>query len=184
MLIQLNLSIFTKRIATILLALLPLLFSCSGNEGNGTTSVENKKTTETKDAQSNAPADACSLLTEEDAKAVLGNAITKGTSTVSMCQYLSASDKLSQAGESVSIQLNYGAGSNFDTYITDTEKDLKVKTKPVAGVGDKAVFAGGQLIVLQGQNFMTVIVGKKLSEEEQIAAEKTIAQKAIGRLGK
>lgn len=35
----------------------------------------------------------------------------------------------------------------------------------------------GQLIVLKGKDFLIVIVGKKMGEEEQITAEKAIAQK-------
>ena len=134
------------------------------------------------EATGNTPAEACSLITEEEAKAVLGSAVTKGMSTATMCQYLSASDEISKAGESVSIELHPGAASEFDNYVSTIEKDLNVKTKPVTGIGDKAFFAEGQLIVSKGNDFMIVIVGKKMGEEEHIAIEKNIAQKAIDRL--
>jgi hypothetical protein len=48
-------------------------------------------------------------------QSILGNAVTKSVSTGDMCQYVSASDELQKAGESVSIQLNLGAGDQFDT---------------------------------------------------------------------
>lgn len=168
--------------------LMPALFfvlfqcACSGNEAKDGTASEGTKSPKTAETRSSRPADACSLLTEEEAKNALGGPVTKGMSTESMCQYLSASDELSKAGESVSIQVNYGAASEFDNYVAATEKDLNLKTRAIPGIGDKAVFAEGQLIVSKGQNFMTVIVGKRMSEEEQIAAEKAIAQKAIERL--
>ena len=170
---------FTKVLS---FTLISFLYACSGNDGSGTRSGNNQEATAKEETKTTPATEACSLLTEEEAKAVLGNAVTKGMSTTSMCQYVSASDELSKAGENVSIQLHYGAGSEFDAYVSNTEKDLKVKTKPVDGIGDKAVFAEGQLMVLKGQDFMIVIVGKKMNEEEQINVEKTIAQKAIERL--
>jgi hypothetical protein len=159
-----------------------LLYSCSGNNSGSDKTNESSGTTEKKEA-TGTTADACSLISEEEAKAILGNAVTKSVSTGDMCQYVSASDELQKAGESVSIQLNLGAGEQFDTYVSNTGTQLNVKIKPVAGIGDKAVFAAGQLLVLKGKDFITVIVGKNMGEEEQIAAEKIIAQKAIERLG-
>lgn len=157
------------------------VIACSGNEKQGSDS-ENDIQTSKQEHSSGMPADACALLTEDEAKAILGGAVTKGINTNTMCQYLSSADELSRAGESVSIELHPGAASEFDTYINNIEKDLKVKTTPVAGVGDKAVFAEGQLVVAKGNDFMIVIVGKKMGEEEQIAVEKSIAQHAIERL--
>ena len=168
--------------AIVLLALLSVLYGCSGNDNSTATTETKEQAAKASETTTNAPSDACTLLTEEEAKLLLGNAVTKGMSTATMCQYISASDELSKAGESVSIQMQYGAGSEFDAYVSNTEKDLNVKIKPVSGIGDKAVFAEGQLIVLKGKDFMIIIVGKKMNEEEQIAAEKAIAQKAIERL--
>lgn len=156
--------------------------SCSGNDNAGSHKEDQIATHETAKSSSATTKDACSLITEEEAKTILGGAVTKGMSTATMCQYLSASEEISKAGETVSIQLQPGAASEFDSYIANFEKDLNVKTKPVAGIGDKAVFAEGQLIVSKGNDFMIVIVGRKMNEEEQIAAEKAIAQKAIERL--
>ena len=161
-----------------------IFFACSGNDKASGKTEETTATTEKKETTSSNVTDACSLITEDEAKAVLGNAVTKGMSTSSMCQYLSASEEISKAGESVSIQLHPGAASEFDTYVSSAEKDLNVKTKPVTGIGDKAVFAEGQLIVSKGNDFIIVIVGKKMNEEEQIVAEKNIAQTACERMGK
>ena len=173
---------FFKEVFAATLTVIIVLQSCSGNDSAATKKEDGTVTTENQETTANVTRDACSLITEEEAKAVLGGAVTKGMSTATMCQYLSASEEISKAGESVSIQLQPGAASEFDNYIASTEKDLNVKIKPVAGIGDKAVFAEGQLIVSKGNDFMIVIVGRKMNEEEQIAAEKTIAQKAIDRL--
>ena len=170
------------RLVTLAFVFSILLYACSGNDTTETKTGDKMETAQKEEATTKAPAEACSLLTEDEAKAVLGNAVTKGMSTATMCQYLSASDEMSKVGESVSIQLHPGAASEFDSYIASTEKDLNVKTKPVTGIGDKAFFAEGQLIVSKGNDFMIVIVGKKMGEEQQIAAEKNIAQKAIDRL--
>lgn len=70
-----------------------------------------------------------------------------------MCQYLSASDEISHAGESVSVQLQYEAGSGFDPYVSNVKKDLNVKSEPVGSEGDKAVFAGGAADRFKGKRF-------------------------------
>lgn len=165
----------------VLLVAITSLLSCSGNDDSKVKTEESTTEEKTNAPNSTVATDACSLITEEEAKAILGT-VKKGMSTATMCQYISGSEELSKAGESVSIQLHPGAASEFDSYVSSAEKDLNVKTKPVSGIGDKAVFAEGQLIVSKGKDFMIVIVGKKMPEEEQIAAEKNIAQKAIDRL--
>ncbi len=156
--------------------------SCSGND-SAESQKENKVTAkELTENNSTSVKEACSLITEDEAKTILGGAVTKAMSTATMCQYLSSSEEISKAGETVSIQLQPGGASEFDSYVANIEKDLGVKTKPVAGVGDKAVFAEGSLIVAEGKDFMIVIVGRKMNEEQQIATEKNLAQKAIERL--
>lgn len=172
---------FSKTFSIVLIALLPIIQACSGNDSDHKTGV-NLPTTQKKEGATSSVTDACSLITEEEAKAVIGGPVKKVMSTPTMCQYLSASDELSKAGESVSIQIEPGAASGFDAYISSAEKNLNVKSKRVSGVGDKAAFAAGQFIVSKGDDFIIVIVGKNMIEEELIAAEKEIAQKAIERL--
>jgi hypothetical protein len=159
-----------------------LLVSCSGNNNNSTKTEEVSTSDSATDSTTAAAIDACSLITEEEVKAILGNTIQKGMGTATMCQYISGSEELNKAGESVSIQLYLGAADQFDAYLASAEKDLNAKPKSVSGVGDKAAFAAGQLIVASDRNFIVVIVGKNLPEEEQVAAEKIIAQKAIERM--
>jgi hypothetical protein len=160
------------------------LSACSGNDSKSEKTEESTSAApDNKEETTTRATDACFLITEEEAKAILGNAIQKGMSTATMCQYISGSEELSKAGESVSIQLYPNAADQYDAYLASAEKDLNAKPKTVSGVGDKAAFAAGQLIVASGKDFMVVIVGKNLPEEEHIAAEKTIAQKAIERMG-
>ena len=165
-----------------LIALNSLLYSCSGND-NGAKTNENIEATEKKESVTNTVKDVCFLITEEEAKEILGGTVKPGMITTTMCQYISGSDELSKAGESVSLQLYPGAADGIDSYIASTERNLNVKPKLISDVGDKAAFAAGQFIVSKGKDFMVIIVGKNMAEEELIAVEKTIAQKAIIRLG-
>jgi hypothetical protein len=178
MLLKLNQSVFRNAGAIAFITVGSLLFSCSGNDSAENKQAENTQVTEKKATGK----DACSLITEEEAKAVIGGPVKKAVGTESMCQYIDDSEELSKSAN-VSIQLEYGAGASYDSYITSTERNFGIKAKPVAGIGDKAFFAVGQLIVLKGPNFMMVAVGKDGTEEEILAAEKSVALKAIERLG-
>lgn len=179
MLLKLNPPIFKNQAAIAFIIATSLLYSCAENDSTENKSGDTQAIKKT-EITGTAPGP-CSLITEEEAKSVLGGPVKKGMVTESMCQYVDASDKISESGN-VSIQLNYGAGSEYDKYISDSESSFNAKAKPVSGVGDKAFFVAGQLIVLKGQNFFSVIVGKNISEEEVIAAEKSIALKAIERM--
>ena len=183
MILKPNITTASNGIIVLLFIALTVFVSCSGNDSSEKKTEEPPASASTTENTTIATADACTLITEEEAKAILGNAIQKGMSTATMCQYISGSEELSKAGESVSIQLYPNAADQYDAYLASSEKDLNAKPKPVAGVGDKAAFAAGQLIVASGKDFMVVIVGKNLPEEEHIAAEKNIAQKAIERMG-
>ena len=173
---------FLKTILKATLIVSLFLQSCSGNDSAERQTTETAATNETANSSSTNTIEACSLITEEEAKTILGAPVTKGMNAATMCQYVSASDELSKAGESVSIQLQPGAASEFENYVASMEKDLGVKTKPVTGVGDKAVFAEGQLLVSTGKDFIIVVIGRKMNEDEQITAEKNLALKAIERL--
>jgi hypothetical protein len=181
MLLKLNFSSLKNLMTKTLVVLVTLLYACSGNGNTSNKKTENSATAEKK-ATSGNTVDACSLITEDEAKTLLSSAVTKNMSTGTMCQYVSASDELSKTGESVSIQLFPGAASEFDNYVSNTEKDLNVKPIPVTGIGDKAFFAGGMLMIAKDNDFIVVILGKNMKEAEQIAAEKAIAQKAFERM--
>ena len=128
------------------------------------------------------PKPACSLLMESDAKLILGEKVQAGMQTESMCQYLSGSDDLRKAGESVSLTIHKNAGNEFDKYITDTETSMNVKTEPLNGVGQKAAWADGTLIVQQAADLLVITVGIKAEKEKQTETAKTLANKIISRM--
>jgi hypothetical protein len=157
-----------------------ILSSCSDSTGskNSTANDSGKTKTETPTSK----ATACLLLKMEDAEAILGNKVSQGISTESMCQYLSTAEELAHAGESVSLTLQKDAASEFDSYVTKTAQDMNVKTEPVTGIGDKAAWAEGSLIVAKGSDLLILMVGKKMGKQQHIDAAKTLMQKIISRM--
>ena len=131
--------------------------------------------------------DPCTLLTKEDAEAVLGANVKKGKSEglsqAAMCQYLrEKAETMAQAGESVTLQFHFSAGSSFDSYVKNAEAAFKTKAQTVTGVGDKAVFNGDQFIVRYKDDFFIILIGKKMNDAERIEAAKALAQRVIDRL--
>ena len=138
-------------------------------------------------SQPNAVLDPCTLLTKEDAEAALEASVKKltpqGLSTADTCQYLrETGDDLEQRGESVTLQVHYGGGKLFDSYVKEAEESFETKAQPVEGVGDKAAFNSGQFIVLSKNDFFVLTIGKRMSDAEKIATSKALATKVIGRL--
>ena len=125
----------------------------------------------------------CSLITEADARPILGEKVKPGTQNESMCQYISGSEELMKSGESVSLTLHRNAGSEFEKYVADTESSLSIKTEPVSGVGDRASWAEGSLIVKKGNDLLIVIVGIRTEKEKHIEMAKELANKIISRMG-
>lgn len=159
--------------------LLVLLSACN-NENTATNSSKPDSTvqqkTDTKDVK------ACNLLTESDAKSILGNAIQPGMQTETMCQYVSAAEELSKTGENVSVTYHQNAGSEFDKYIADTETSTGVKPEPLEGIGDRAAWAEGSLIVKKSSDLLVIIVGKKMEKEAHIAEARKLAMTILERL--
>jgi len=137
--------------------------------------------------QSRAAFDPCTLLTKEDAEAALEASVKKvtpqGLSTADTCQYLrEKAENLAQAGESATLQVHFGNGKLFDSYVKEAAQSFETRAQQVDGVGDKAVFISGQFIVLNKNDFFVVTIGKKMSDAERLAATKTVAQKVVARL--
>ncbi len=137
--------------------------------------------------QSAAQIDPCTLLTKEDAEAALGASVKRvtpqGLSTADSCQYSrEKADNLAQAGESVTLQVHFGSGKLFDSYVKEAEESFDTKATQVEGVGDKAVFNSGQFIVLNKNDFFVVTIGKRMSDAEKLAANKELSRKIVARL--
>jgi hypothetical protein len=137
--------------------------------------------------QSPSDIDPCTLLTKEDAESALGGPVKKitpqGLSTAETCQYLrEKAEHLAQAGESVTLQVHWGGGKLFDSYVTEAEKSFETRGQQVEGVGDNAVFNSDQFIVLSKDDFFVVTIGKRMSTTEKLAASKALAAKVLARL--
>lgn len=137
--------------------------------------------------QSPSDIDPCTLLTKEDAEAALRGPVKKvtpqGLSTAETCQYLrEKAENLAQAGESVTLQVHFGSGKLFDSYVKEAQESFETKALPVEDVGDKAVFNAGQFIVLNKNDFFVVTIGKRMSDAEKLAATKALAKRVVARL--
>ncbi|HEV8487467.1 MAG TPA: hypothetical protein VGV87_28225 [Blastocatellia bacterium] len=170
-------------------ATISIVMACGANPQteklSGNTSVDNGKGKTA--IQMKASFDPCTLLSKEDAEAALEGSVTRvtpqGLSTADTCQYMrEKGGNLAQAGESVKLQIHFGSGKLFDSYVKDAEESFETKAQQVEAVGEKAVFNSGQLIVLNKNDFLVVTIGKKMSDAERLAATKTLAQKVVARL--
>ena len=175
--------------ALALVATTTILMACGANpqtkESSGNTIVANGKDNPANQRQ--AGVDPCALLIKEDAEAALGAPVKKvtpqGLSTAAACQYMRAeADNLAQAGESVTLQVHFGGGKLFDSYVKEAEQSFDTKSQLVEGVGDKAVFNSGQFIVLNKNDFFIITIGKRMPDAEKLAASKTLARKVVARL--
>ena len=156
-----------------------LLASCNNQESKETAASKDSSARQELPATAS---DACKLLTEEDARSILGDKLKPGMHTATMCQYISDAEELSRAGESVSVTIHQNAASEFAKYIADTESGTGTKTETVSGIGKNAAWADGSLIVEQGNDLLVILVGKRLPKEEHIALAKSLANTIISRL--
>lgn len=166
--------------------LLGALMLCAGimacnNEASTTDAGQDAAKTKTETAAPN-NTNACALLTAADAEAVLSHAVTQSMSTGSMCQYMTTAEELAHTGESVTLNLMTGGASEFDAYTKSSAEQLKVTTTPVSGIGDKAAWAEGTLIIASNNNLLTVMIGKRMDKEAHLAATKDLAQKILSRV--
>ncbi len=162
---------------TIGIVWLMAIYACSDNSENKTVNITSIKTTSASSAN-----DACALLQAADAEAVLEYKVTQSVNNGSMCQYLTTSEKMEHLGESVTLTLMKGAASEFEKYITGTEEALKIKSEPVTGIGNKAAWAGGSLILTHKTDMLIVMVGKNMDKTAHITVTKALAQKILARL--
>jgi hypothetical protein len=162
-----------------------LVMIACGSSGPSGTNVANGNGSAAN--QPKAVLDPCTLLTKEDAEVALAATVKKvapqGLSTANTCQYLREKpDTLAQRGESVTLQVHFGSGKLFDSYVKEAEQSFETKVQQVAGVGDKAVFNSGQFIVLNKNDFFIVTIGRRMSDAEKLSTTKALAQKVVARL--
>ena len=177
-----------KRLSLLALLLIVTagLASCGG--GSGTEPATPDQT-----AQSAAPAapksvGACSLLTADEAKAILGEEAQPnegaGASTVSGCNWGTSSG----TGLGIMVRQATSAGEAQAVYanaIGQSQSLSGVPPQDMAGYGDKAYWAGGklkQLNVFKDNYWVIISVFTLRKDNDPLAMAKAAADKAIPRL--
>jgi hypothetical protein len=124
--------------------------------------------------------DPCSLVTPEEASAILGAEVKpsrpEGLGSGTACQYVSPS------AENVTLEVHYGTGREFDSYVRTAEESFRSRASAVPGVGEKAVFNAEQLIVKQGDDFFILTIGRRIDDHQRIAIATELAQRIVPRL--
>jgi len=137
------------------------------------------------------PTDACSLLTEDQVKAVLGLAVGAGQHIVPNNSSLCGWEQPGQSGASrkrvlVSIYVPLGKLSPIDRFNAAKTPVNGITKTPVSGVGDDAIYAttpgvGIGLIFKKADSAFDVRV-YGFADDETKAKEKTLAGDIIAKL--
>jgi hypothetical protein len=131
---------------------------------------------------------ACTLLTQEEAAAILGESVEKPTNsamggTVSNCNWMTPS--LHMVGILVRLAATPEEAETVRNEARRQSKSLSgVDTEDVAGLGENAYWAGGnvnQLNVFKG-NYWVIITASKGKSSDNLALAKAVAEKALTRL--
>ena len=129
-------------------------------------------------AASAAP-DPCTLLTEADAKAVLGEPLQQGrpdAGSAPSCQYVTP------GGEALTLQMLPGSVRDFESYMQQSVDAFRVKAEPAPGLGDRAVWLGPMLLILRPPHMLSLTIGQNLSDEARRSLGKRLGTAALGRL--
>ncbi len=134
------------------------------------------------------PVSACSLLTQEEVAAILNESVEKPTDSatgpVSNCNWMTPS--LHMVGILVRRAASREEAETVRERAHQQSKTLSgVEPKDVAGLGDSAYWAGGninQLNVFKG-NYWLIITASKGKTIENLGLAKAVAEKALARLG-
>jgi len=139
-------------------------------------------------AQSKKPKfDPWKLLTQAEAEAILGKPVKRapestGLSGAVMIQYLEDSERLMT--ESLSVQIHYGKGVEFARYVKALKTDLDLTPKPIAGIGAKAFYTEGQLVIQHGRHFSVVMFFSNRPDGERLKVLTEVAMTFLPRLAK
>lgn len=138
--------------------------------------------------------DACKLITQADAEAVLGGVVKapevpmsgEGVAVVTSCKYTVAA---APSVDNVTLIVRRldgtdAAKNDFDQMKKDTATQLGVTPEDVSGIGDSAFWAGGavnELAVLKGKAELLILVKGPAAVQD---AARGLADKALSRLPK
>jgi len=176
------------RLALFLLVALLSLVGCGNSGGTDTGIIINKP----RIAQPETPAkavSACSLLTQEEAAAILGEPVEKPANsttggTVSNCNWMTSSFQM--IGILVRLASTPEEAETVRNQAHQQSKSLSgVDPEDIPGLGENAYWAGGninQLNVFKGKYWL-IITASKGNGSENLTLAKAVAEKALPRLG-
>ena len=135
-------------------------------------------------AQSTKPKyDPAKLLSQAEAETILGKPVKRAPETPGVTiQYLEDSERLMT--EALSIQVQYGSAAEFNRYVKAMKTDLGLTPKPVAGIGTKAFYAEGHLVIQHGRHFSIVMFFSNRPDEERLKVASDVAKKFLPRVPK
>ena len=124
----------------------------------------------------------CSLVTKEEAEAVLGEPVDEPETGAATCVYIaSAIDSLG----SVAVGHFEYPGEELAASSFDSSKETGGEIEPVSGIGDDAYWQAGidGLSVLVGKHYLLISVTLKSQDDAAaLEASKELAQQVIDRL--
>ncbi len=172
----------------LLLLISPLgLVGCGNSAGTDTGIVARPKIVKPEPAVR--AVSACSLLTSEEAAAILGEPVEKPTNsttggTVTNCNWMTPS--FNMVGILVRLASSPTEAETVRQEARQQSKGLSgVDPEEVAGLGANAYWAGGninQLNVFKG-NYWLIITASKGKSSDNLSLAKAVAEKALARLG-
>ena len=132
-------------------------------------------------ALSGAPPNPCSLLTATEVQAALGFAVPaeqpqqEAAGAVS-CNWVGPAD------QTLRLVLYPGGSSAYDAYLRQATRAWGGERRTVRGVGDRAVFHAGLLVVLRGPWFATLSLNHPADEGARFRRCHLLAQRVARRI--
>ena len=126
--------------------------------------------------------DACRLLTKSDVESVIKAKVQsmKPLGPEAGCQYMLAGKSLFPG--TVSLQLHSASRSDYDEYLRKSASELKAKISPIGGLGEKAAWDGGRVIVYAKKQLWVFTGGLPgMSAQDQRARLVVLAKRSLAR---
>ena len=125
------------------------------------------------------------LLTPAEAEKILGNPVKRAPEAEAIgvtIQYLEDTERL--MSESISLQLHYGSAAGFTRYVKQMQTELGLTPKPITGIGTKAFYAEGQLVIQHGRHFSVVMFFSNRPDGERLKVLTDVAKILLPRVPK
>jgi len=159
----------------------PVAVVTTAKSGSKTTSVAAVTTAKSGSSAPDGIIHVCTLLTQEEAAAVLSEPVTQVDASADAANFPQGSGTCNYVSESggLTIKVNFSQlnKTDFEASMTD------LNAQPVEGVGDTAFWGGNQLSILKGTvNLVIFPLTSKPDVTTPLDKAKAIAPKILGRL--